>query len=123
MAQSRVDGQPITWCSGAFREGRRDAFAIAVTSPAGGGRYLLLDAGEPVVLLAPFKGAPDLSCYTPAEARKLSESIRASGTITGGITPPFSTTVVCGFVDATSAVCWQYSPASRAFVRIGEWQT
>jgi hypothetical protein len=39
------------------------------------------------------------------------------------VAPAFSTTVVCGFVEETSAVCWQYSPAARAFIKIGEWQT
>lgn len=123
MAKTRVDGQLTGWCGGELRAGRRNAFAAAVTSPAGGGRYLVLDADGTVALLAPFKGTPDLSCYTPAEARKLGESIRASETIRGRVEPAFSTTVVCGFVDATSAVCWQYSPAARAFVEVGEWQT
>ena len=77
MAKTRVDGQLAGWCRGEFRAGRRNAFAAAVTSPAGGGRYLVLDADGTVALLAPFKGTPDLSCYTPAEARKLGESIRA----------------------------------------------
>jgi hypothetical protein len=123
MAKTRVDGKLTSWCSGEFRVGRRDAFAAAVTSSTGGGRYLLLDADGTVVELAPFKDAPDLACYTPAEARTLSESIRNSQTISGGVAPTFTTTVVCGFVDNTSAVCWQYSPTARAFVKVGEWQT
>ena len=73
--------------------------------------------------LAPFKGAPELACYTPAEARKIDETIRQSATISGKVAPMFATTVVCGFVEDTTAMCWQYSPKTRAFVKVGEWQT
>ena len=123
IAKARVDGQLVSWCRGEFRPGRRRAYAAAVTSAAAGGRYLVLDADGTVLVLSPFKGGADLSCYTPAEARKLNESIRASDTIGGRVAPAFSTTVVCGFVDDTNAECWQYSPAARAFVKIGGWQT
>lgn len=123
IAKARVDGQLTGWCRGEFRAGRRNAFAAAVTVPTGGGRYLVLDADDAIVELASFAGAADLACYTPAEARKLNESVRSSATISGRVDPAFTTTVVCGFVDNTSAVCWQYSPAARAFVKVGEWQT
>ncbi len=67
--------------------------------------------------------APELACYTAADARKLNESIRRSATISGSVTPAFATTVVCAFVEDTSAVCWQYSAKARAFVKVGDWQT
>ena len=123
MAKTRVVGQLAGWCRGEFRAGRRNAFAAAVASAGGGGRYLVLDGDADVVELAAFKGAPDLSCYAPGEARKLSESIRRSDTISGRVVPTFATTVICGFVEDTNAACWQYSPAARAFVKIGGWVT
>jgi hypothetical protein len=123
IAKARVDGQLAGWCRGEFRAGRRNAFAAAVASTGRGGRYLVLDGDGEVVELAAFKGGADVSCYTPAEARKLGESIRLSDTISGHIVPKFATTVICAFVEDTEAVCWQYSPAAGAFVKIGEWQT
>jgi hypothetical protein len=64
-----------------------------------------------------------LPCYTPAEARKLNNAIAAAGTMHGEIAPTWSTTVICGFVEETNAVCWQYSPKDRAFLKVGEWTT
>ena len=89
----------------------------------GGGRYVLLEADAPVVELATFSGGPDISCYTPAAARELSLTIERSETIHGNVVPRWSTTVVCAFVESTRAVCWQYSPDSHAFEKIGEWTT
>lgn len=122
-AKARVDGQIASWCRGQFRAGRRNAYAAAVTSAAGGGRYLVLDGDAPVVELAPFKGTPEVQCYTPAGARKLDVAIRQSETISGRIVPAFATTVVCAFVAEHNAVCWQYSPKTRTFVEVGGWQT
>lgn len=123
MAKTGVEGRAVGWCRGSFVPGARPAYAAAVASGDGTGRYIVIDEEAQVMALEPFKGVPDVSCYSPAEARKLHESIRLSSTITGEITPAFPTTVVCGFVDGTTAVCWQYSPSARAFVRIGGWQT
>jgi hypothetical protein len=123
-AKARVDGQlASSWCRGRFREGRRNAYAVAVTSAIGGGRYLVLDGDAPVVELAPFKGTPEVQCYTPAEARKLDVAIRESEAISGRIVPAFATTVVCAFVAEHNVVCWQYSPKTRTFVEVGGWQT
>ena len=79
------------------------------------------DAG--VFELGGFKGGAELSCYSPAEARKVNVTIRRSETIQGSITPEYPTTVACGFVEDTTAVCWQYSPLKRAFVKVGGWVT
>ena len=122
-AKARVDGQLASWCRGQFRAGRRNAYAAAVTSAAGGGRYLVLDGDAAVVELAPFKGTPEVQCHTPAEARKIDVAIRESEAISGRIVPAFATTVVCAFVEDHNAVCWQYSPKTRAFVEVGGWQT
>jgi hypothetical protein len=123
VAKAGVDGRVASWCSGEFRTRGRKGYAASVTRAHGGGRYLVFEAGQAVGELESFQGTPDLSCYTPAEARKLNASIRSSDTIGGGVVPLFTTTVVCGFVENTRAICWQYSPKTRTFVKIGEWQT
>src|SRR5262249_48660801 len=92
------------WCRGEFQAGRH-GFAVAVgASP--GGRYLVLNADATTVELSSFAGKPDLSCYTPADARKLDATMRKSETIAGRIAPRWPTTVVCAFTDNTTAVCW-----------------
>ena len=123
LDKARVEGTLVTWCQGQFQPGRQRAYALAVTAASGGGRYLVVDDNGMVAELARFKGTPELACYTPAEARKLNEAIRSSETISGRIAPLFSTTIVCAFVENTEAMCWQYSPKSRAFVTVGQWQT
>ncbi len=115
--------QPVTaWCSGHLQPGDSAPYAVAIGSQ-GSGRYLVLQHDGATVELAAYEGAPKVSCYTPAEARKLNTTISHSETIQGKITPRWSTTVVCGFVENTTAVCWQYSPADRKFVKIGGWTT
>ncbi len=99
------------------------AYAIAVPSPAAGGRYLILQRDAPAVELATYVGRPSLSCYTVAEAKKLNVTISQSETIEGSVAPRWSTGVVCGFVDATISVCWQYSPVDLRFVKVGGWTT
>ena len=123
LTKARVDGTLAGWCRGHMRSGRPDGYAVALASENGGGRYLALGDDATVLELAAYAKAPDLACYTPAEARKLDQSIRSSATISGGVTPAFATTVVCAFVEDTSAVCWQYSAKARAFVKVGGWQT
>jgi hypothetical protein len=66
---------------------------------------------------------PDLSCHTRDEARDLDATIQQSGTFHGRIEPRWNTTVICGFLDETTAVCWQYSPTDRRFVQVGLWTT
>jgi hypothetical protein len=96
---------------------------VAVASSAGAGRYLVLETDSTVVELASFTRGADLSCYSRGEAEKLNVTIGLSDTIHGQVTPRWSTTVVCGFVDGTTAVCWQYSPVERVFVEVGHWVT
>jgi hypothetical protein len=122
-AKAGVRGTVARWCSGDMRAKGRLGYAAAVTQLSGGGRYVILDASAAVVELAVFTGSPELSCYTPAAARALNESIRTSETISGRVTPLFATTVVCGFVRHTRATCWQYSQKTRAFVHVGGWET
>ncbi len=83
----------------------------------------MLEPDSTVEDLAAFMPSADLSCYSRAEAEKLNIAISRSETIHGHITPRWSTTVVCGFVDETTATCWQYSPEDRLFVQVGGWVT
>lgn len=122
-AKARLGGPVAAWCRGEFRPKRPRAFAVAIASAAGGGRYAVLEPDATVTPLGSFTSGADLKCYTRAEARKLSIAIRSSETIHGHITPRWSTTVVCAFEDDVTSVCWQYSPTDRAFVEVGGWVT
>ena len=116
--------EPLSiWCRGDFQLRTPNTFAVAAPRSNRGGQYLVLGLTETAIELASFSNGADLACYSPDEARKLNESISASETIHGGISPTLNTTVVCGFVDGTNAVCWQYSPATDAFIKVGEWVT
>ena len=83
----------------------------------------MLEPDATVEALASFTGRAALSCYSRAEAEQLNVTIARSETIAGHVTPRWNTTVVCGFVDETTSVCWQYSPADGAFIKVGEWVT
>lgn len=123
LAKANISRPVAGWCAGEFRPGRTGAYAVAVTSTTGGGRYLVVESDATVVELGGFTGGADVSCYSPAEAQKMSDTIRQSDTVQGSITPQYSTTLVCAFIDDTSAVCWQYSPSKGAFVKVGSWVT
>jgi hypothetical protein len=117
-AKAGVNDPIAAWCAGVFQPGRPQAYAVAA-----GKRYLIVNPDGKSVELGAFKDGPELSCYTPAQARKVDASIKASEGIHGRVRPRWKTTVVCGFVEDTSALCWQYSPQSARFVRIGGWIT
>jgi hypothetical protein len=123
VARARVEGSIAAWCRGKFRPDRPRAFAAALASRAGGGKYVILEADGTLEDLGTFARAADVSCYTRGEATKLGATIRHSETIHGRVAPRWNTTVVCGFTDETTAACWQYSPVDRAFVKVGEWVT
>jgi len=122
-SRANLTGPVVKWCTGEFRTGQSGAFAVALSPSADSGRYLILEADATVTDLAKYAGGADLSCYSRADAEALSAAIGESETVHGRITPRLDTTVVCGFVTNTEAVCWQYSPSERAFVRIGGWIT
>jgi hypothetical protein len=122
-AKARLEGAIVASCRGEFRSGRPRGYAVAIASQPKGGRYLVVESDATVVQLASFVGGADLSCYTPAAARKLDRAIGESEAIHGQIAPRWRTTIVCGFVEDTRAVCWQYSPASREYVKVGGWIT
>ena len=123
LAEKAQLGGPVAeWCRAEFRSGQPGAFAVAVASAAGG-RYVALHADGRATLLGAFKGGPDLSCYSSREAQDLDDTIRQSETVQGRVRPRWKTTVVCGFIDETSAACWQYAPDDRVFVQVGAWIT
>jgi hypothetical protein len=122
-AKAQLQGSVSAWCRAEFRTGHPGAFAVAVASAEGGGRYVAIDADGRLTELGSYKRTADLACYSRAEAQKLDAGIRQSETIAGQIKPRWSTTVVCGFVEDTAAECWQYSPADRTFVKVGQWIT
>ena len=123
VAKARL-AQPVAWCNGEFRSGRPHAFAAAIPAENGsGGRYVVLEADALAAEIAAFIEGADLSCYTRSEAEKLNATIRQSETIQGEIAPRWNSTVICGFIDDTTAECWQYSDAEKAFVKIGGWTT
>ena len=111
------------WCGGELQAGDSGAYAVALTSPGGGGRYVVLESDGTVVELAAFTGQPEISCYDPAAARALDLQISDSSTVEGRVTVPWNTSVVCAFVENTRAACWQHSPKLREFVKVGEWTT
>lgn len=111
------------WCRGEFRSGRPGAFAAALASRSGGGSYVVFESDGTIEASGPFGRGADLSCSTRVQANRLAETIRRSDTIHGQLCPRLNTNIVCGFIDDPNAVCWQYSPADRAFVKIGEWMT
>jgi hypothetical protein len=122
VARANVGGAVAAWCRGEFRSGHPRAYATALTGSAGG-RYVILQKDGTVDELGAYTGGADLWCYTRDDAKKLNASIRRSDTIQGQVTPRWNTTVVCGFTEDTTAVCWQYSPADRAYVKVGGWVT
>ena len=121
-AKAGIDRPIVAWCRGEFRSGQTGAYAVAVAESPRGGRYLVLAPDGTSTELATFTDGADLQCYTPAGARRLSRSVRDSG-MHGRVAPTFPTTVVCGFVESTRAVCWQRSPTTGSFVTVGGWTT
>ena len=115
MTKTSVAGPLYSWC----RTG--EGFAVAPLDKTR--RYVVLHADGRSEILAVYAGRPDLSCYSRRQAEELNASIRTSETIEGGLTPRWDTTVVCGFIHDTEAVCWQYSPSEKKFVQVGGWTT
>lgn len=121
--KARLNGTIVSHCAAEFVPAQKGAFAVAVVSPDGVGRYVALHADGVMQEIIPFSRRGEVSCYTRADAVKLDATLQKSDTIHGSIEPRFDTTVVCGFIDDTTATCWQYSPAARDFVKVGQWTT
>ncbi|MGE3473949.1 MAG: hypothetical protein AB7O28_26650 [Vicinamibacterales bacterium] len=118
LARAGITTAPLASCGGEFRPGLAGDFAVAVP-----GRYLVVLSEGRTEPLAEFSGAPDLACHTPRDADRLNDAIAKSDTMNGRITAEWDGHVVCGFIEPTVAVCWQYAPEQRRFVRIGGWTT
>jgi len=122
LTNAGVAGTAVASCRGELRVGHPDDVAIAVSGGAAGGRYVAVMDGTSYEL-SPFSGKPDLSCYTVREADRLTAEIAKSDTLNGRVTAEWDGTAVCAFIEPTIAVCWQYAPERKAFVRIGGWTT
>jgi hypothetical protein len=121
--KARLTGTIVAHCAAEFEAGRPGAYAVAAVSPDGVGRYVALHPDGVMQEISPFYRTAELSCYTRAQALKLHDTLEKSQTLHGSLEPRFDTTVVCTFVDDTAATCWQYSPAVRDFVKVGQWKT
>ena len=123
LDRAGVHGHADASCRSGFRPGQGADFAVAVSEAAGGGRYLVVQDDGQVLELAEYSGKPDLSCYSVTEADRLNANISRSNTMNGRVVAEWDGAVVCGFIEPTIAVCWQFAQEQRRFVRIGGWTT
>ena len=123
LDRAGVHGRVDASCRGGFRPGQGVDVAVAVSEAGSGGRYLVVQDDGSVHELSDYSGKPDLSCYTVTEADRLNASIAKSDTLNGRVVAEWDGTVVCGFIEPTIAVCWQFAQEQRRFVRIGGWTT
>lgn len=122
LSRAGVTAAPLTSCRAEFRIGHPGEYAVALPA-AEGGRYVLVQDDGQTQALTSFTGTPDLSCYSLRDADRLNDTIAKSSTMNGRVVAEWDGAVVCGFLEPTIAVCWQYAPESRTFVRIGGWTT
>jgi hypothetical protein len=123
VARARLEGPVTSWCRGEFRPGHPGAYAVAIASGLGGGRYVVLNGDGTIATLAAVTAGADLSCYSADEARALDAEIGRNPIVEGRIAPRWDGTVICAVVDDVTAVCWQYSPDDEAFITVGTWIT
>lgn len=125
VAALGLSGPILRFCPAEFEPGRRGGFAVAMRAPQEAtGRYLAIDLDGPALDLGTFTGDVDLSCYDREQVQQLSAALKESGgAMHGQIAPRWTTTTVCGFADATLAICWQFDPSARRFVEVGRWTT
>jgi len=123
LDRAGVHGHVNASCRGGFRPAQGGDFAVAVSEAADGGRYLVVQDDGRVHELAEYSGKADLSCYSVTEADRLNATIARSDTMNGRVVAEWDGTVVCGFIEPTIAVCWQFAQEQRRFVRIGGWTT
>ncbi len=97
-------------------------FAVATRDSSRGGSYYILSASTSPAELGSFDGEPELQCVSIKSAKELDHAIRTSETIHGQISPSFEGTVVCGFVSATEARCWQLNK-DQIGQQVGGWIT
>lgn len=122
LARAGIAAAPTASCRGEFRVGHPVEYAVALPE-AEGGQYVLVQDDGRTQALGAFTGKPDLACYSLREADRLNDTIAKSQTMNGRVVAEWDGTVVCGFIESTIALCWQYAPEERKFVRIGGWTT
>lgn len=124
VAALGLQGPILRFCPAEFQKGR-GGFAIAVRAPnEARGRYLALTMDGPAIDLGTFDGDVDLACYSREQSLQLNAAITASaGAMRGAVAPRWDGAIVCGFVEPTRAVCWQWDPAASRFVEVGGWTT
>jgi hypothetical protein len=120
LARAGINAAPLASCRGEFRVGHQNEFAVALPGPDGG-RYVIVQDDGRTQALGTFAGKPELSCYSLREADQLNDTIAKSTTMNGRVVAEWDGMVVCGFLEPTIALCWQFAPEDRAFVRIGGW--
>lgn len=123
--QLSIDGLPGTIlesCETTGSSGEVRATALAIQD-ASGGRYLVLYPTGRTELLAVWKSSPEISCHTAQSATELHAAILESETVESSLRIGAEGAVICAFVSATEAACWQYSERKSAFERIGGWRT
>jgi hypothetical protein len=123
LLRAGIRGTPAASCRGEFRLGHPNEFAVAMNDADGQSRYFVVQDDGTRYELDVYSDKPDLACYTITEADRLNATIARSDTINGRITAEWDGHVVCGFIEPTIAVCWQFAPEQRRFVRIGGWTT
>ncbi|MDA0266647.1 MAG: hypothetical protein O2890_07445 [Cyanobacteria bacterium] len=124
VRKAKIEHGITDWCRGDFGLSHVSAYAISTThTSADRGQYFILGIDSAPIVLAAFTHGSQLRCDTPAAASARGAAIAASPIIHGYIAPRWDTTVICGWVTATRALCWQYSPSDRQFIIVGEWIT
>jgi hypothetical protein len=121
VARAGIDDRIEASCRGAFRGGHDREFAVAFANRNGGGRYVVVHDDGTIDPLSDYSGKPDLTCYSVTEADRLNATIARSDTINGRVVAEWDGVVVCGFIEPTIAVCWQFAQEQKRFVRIGGW--
>jgi hypothetical protein len=116
-AKAKLHDPIMAWCKGAFVPDKPPAFAIAISRNIAEGSYLVVDSQGQVTELAAFTDGAELQCLTAAKARELAKVIAENETTHGGIKPSYKSAVICASLDRSpTSLCWQYSPAAKAFV-------
>ena len=113
--EARLDLPVTDWCRGQFQTGHPGAYAVAVTAAKGAAATSCLNRVPPRSSWPCSPVVPEIACYTPAAARALDLEIKSSSTIDGQITAPWTTAVVCAFLENTRARCCQWQPKTAHF--------
>jgi hypothetical protein len=123
LARSYPGRTVAAWCRAAAGKDGAAFAGVALSGAAGGGDYLGVHPDGTLSALAAYTGQPQVACHTSASARALGRSTRDTPTVHGDLAVRGRGVVICGFVEATQARCWQYVAKRRRFVPVGGWIT